>query len=79
MVQRLSCVSLLRFKRNAVLPFATVADLVATRYPKRGIERINMDIEYMIDAGSRYENIDASAGQGACLFLGRSVAETSLV
>ena len=56
-----------------------VEDIAASLYlqvPNLGVDQLRRELEAMIDAGSRYRNIDHELGSGASLVLGTSLPET---
>jgi hypothetical protein len=78
MAQRCACLVLVALQRSAD-PISTLdlAKSIAEARGNSGRARIQTQIEYMINAGGRYENLERAVGPSTPLFLGVDYPETS--
>lgn len=78
MIRRCSCILLtkLRGQRPSGDTLTVAQAVYVYEGQSRSLEDLADTIEYMISAGSRYNNLEKALGVGAALVLGNEFAET---
>lgn len=81
MICRTACVLLVEFRSK--YPHALEEESAAVLHHSWSfqytLEELSKKVHWMVDAGSRYMNIEKSLGPGAFLVLGKEMSETTYI
>jgi hypothetical protein len=76
MVQRLACLAFAECYRRFPLPLKSIAEKVVRGRDSRSVKDITKEAQSMLDAASRYTNLERVLGEGASLVLGQAIPES---